>query len=145
MKIRTLEFLLMVLAVVMVLIASGEKEEEIYGTWVNSDYNASAEMAKLIINSDPGIRDDANGTRIMYTRESDEQPEFYLTFRIAEKWKDDDGNIWYKIEPFAETVYYELWKISNSGNTLELDISRQNYPEDIDPNHADYRIYYRQE
>ena len=81
----------------------------------------------------------------MYTRESDEQPEGRKSFRIEKKWKDDEGNIWYKIESLAIMEYYELWKISNSGDTFEFVFTRQNYPDEIDPNHVNYRIYYRQE
>jgi hypothetical protein len=135
----------MIFVVAIVLIASRDKEEELYGTWVNSDYNASAENAKRVINSDTGIRDDANGTIYFYTREYDERPEGGITFRIEEKWKGDEGSIWYKIEPFGMMVVYELWKISDSGATLEIASTRQTYPDEIDPTHVNYRIYYRQE
>ena len=145
MKARIFMYLCMIFVVVTALIAGGDKEEELYGTWVNFDYNASAENAKRIIISDPGIRDEANGTIFFYTREYDEQPEGGITFRIEEKWKGDEGNIWYKIEPFGMMVIYELWKISDSGDTLEIASTRQNYPDEIDPNHVNYRIYYRQE
>ena len=145
MKTRTSMLLLIITVAVTVLIASGDKEEELYGTWVNSDYNATAEKAKLIVDPDPGIRDDANGTVIMYVRESDELPYERYSFRIEEDWNDNEGNIWYKIEPFVVMSNYELWKISNSGDTLEFVFATQNYPDKIDPNHANYRIYYRQE
>jgi hypothetical protein len=128
-----------------VIITSGEKDEELYGTWVNSDYNRSAEIAKFIVDPDPGIRDDANGTIIVYIRESDEQASWRSSFRIEEKWNDDEGNIWYKIEDLGHTKYYHLWKISNSGNILEYLFSNHNYPDEIDPNNQNYRIYYRQE
>ena len=141
MKTRTSMLLLMILVVAIVLIASRDKEEELYGTWVNSDYNASAEIAKLIVDPDPGIRDDANGTVIRYLRGSDKQPYTRFSFRIEETWNDDEGNIWYKIEALVEMEYYHLWKISNSGNTLELVFTRQNYPDEIDSNHANYRIF----
>ena len=145
MNTRTFVYLCMILIAVTIFIASGDKEEVLYGTWVNFDYNTSAEYAKLIINSDLGIRDDANGTRIMYTREYDEQPEGRQTFRIEEKWKDNEDNILYKIEPFSDMVYYEIWKISISGDTLEFVFTREDYPDEIDANHPNYRIYYRQE
>jgi hypothetical protein len=146
MKSRTLVSILILVLIVCstVLAGSGKKEEELYGTWVNSDYNKSAESAKVIVDPDPGIRDDANGTVIGYLRESDEQPTGRFGFRIEEKWNDDEGNIWYKIEAFSHTRYNHLWKISNSGNTLEFVRTRQNYPDEIDPNHSNYRIYYRQ-
>ena len=145
MKTKTSMLLLLIFIAVAVLIASGDKKEELYGTWVNLDYNTSARYAKVIINSDRGIRDDANGTMVLYTREYDELPEGSITFRIEDKWKGDEDNIWYEIEPFGMQVFYELWKISNSGDTLERVYTRQTYPDEIDPNHANYHIYYRQE
>ena len=144
MKTRMFMYFCMISVAVTVLIAGGEKEEELYGTWVNSDYNTSAEKAKLIVDDDPGIRDDANGTVIMYVKEFDEQPYERYSFRIEEKWEDDEGNIWYKIKTFI-MEYCELWKISNSGDTLEFVSIKHNYPDTIDPHHANYRIYYRQE
>ncbi len=142
---KFVSILIIVLIICSAVIAvGGKKEEELYGTWVNSDYNESAETAKIIVDPDPGIRDDANGTVIGYLRESDEQPAGRFTFRIEEKWIDDEGNIWYKIEAFSHTRYNHLWKISNTGNTLEYVRTRPNYPDEIDPNHPNYRILYRQ-
>jgi hypothetical protein len=111
MKTRMLASNLMLVLIVCtaVLAVGGKKEEELYGTWVNSDYNKSVEFAKFIVDPDPGIRDDANGTVIRYVRESDEQTVARFSFRIEEKWDDDEGNIRYKIEAFGHTKHYDLW------------------------------------
>ena len=130
-----------------------KEDEEIYGTWINTSYSysmstyGSSRMSvyaqKIIINPD--------STCEVYGSLLDKIPHFTYQYTITDKWKDSDGNIWYKIigkykTEYLEQTRYELDKISNSsGLTWEYIGSADDYPAKIDPNHSDYHIYYRQE
>jgi hypothetical protein len=146
MKTRMLVLILILVLIVCsaVLAGSGKKEEELYGTWVNTDYNTSAKKAKYVFKPE-SIRDEADGMYTLYVRDYDENPYESVSFRIEDKWTDDEGNIWYKIEPFAVFIYYGLYKMSDSGQTLEMIFSNQDYPTEMNLNDIEYFIYYRQE
>jgi hypothetical protein len=126
-----------------VLVESKKKVEELFGTWVNTDYNTVTKMAKYVFKPQ-SIREEADGTYMFYVRVYDENPHESVSFRIEDKWTDEEGNICYKIEPFFGFKYYALFKMSDSGQTLEMIFSNQDYPTEMNPNDKDYAIYYRQ-
>lgn len=43
------------------------------------------------------------------------------------------------------TTWYELWRINETDTVLELIPSEIDYPLEMDPENAAYKIYYRQE
>jgi hypothetical protein len=86
----------------------------------------------------------------LYGSVTDMVNQFTFQYTITDKWTDSDGNILYKIitkykTEYVEQTRYGLDKISNSGRTWEYVGSADDYPTQIDPNHPEYRIYYRQE
>jgi len=67
---------------------------------------------------------------------------------IADTWTDPEGNFFYKatFKDFISTsVLYELSKISSSGTEWERVWAGVDFPPEIDPNHSNYSIYYRQQ
>ncbi len=81
---------------------------------------------------------------------NDMVPQFKFQYTITDKWTDSDSNIWYKIvskykPEYMERTRFGLNKISNTERTWEYIVSADDYPSQIDPNHPEYRIYYRQE
>ena len=111
-----------------------KNNEEIYGTWVNTEYNLVAQ--KVVMN--PG------GTW-GWALQANAEPSMKNTYELKEKWTDSEGNIWYKaiLESYRGKDYV-LVKISNSGNTREVVFDSDEYPTKIDPKKVNYRIYYRQ-
>lgn len=65
-------------------------------------------------------------------------------------WVDSEGNVWYtsrdRYKGSTQWVYV-LFKISDSGNTMEYAIVGSDYPSDLDPGNRTYMyvILYRQE
>ncbi len=114
------------------------KEYEIYGTWVNPDYNKENLPGKVVFHPNGKMEDYG----------ADTGPAFSIKgeFVTTNKWTDSKGNIWYTII-FKFYVQYEygLFKISNSGKTLEFAFGNE-YPKKIDPSdiHSKYLILYRQ-
>ncbi len=153
MKTRNLILSVILIFAVLVLLmscATGKKayvakeNEEIYGTWVNTEYHTSEIYflpQKIITKPD--------GTFEMYDGMADIA---HLTYKytIIGKWTDSEGNIWYKLitehggKTYGAKPFYELHKISNSGLTWERASSTEAYPTEIDPDHLMYFIYYRQ-
>ena len=119
-----------------------KENEELYGTWINPDYNYSVNAsAKFIVYS--------NGKMEMYSVDTYTTPKKQAEFAITNKWKDTQGNIWYTINfKNLEAKYWNYWliKISNSEKTLELNDNPNEYPDKIDPNDrfSRYGIYNRQ-
>ena len=108
--------------------------EEICGTWVNTEYHLVAQ--KVVMNPD--------GTWGWAMRANAEL-DMKFTYKLKEKWTDSEGNIWYKVRLKSHRGEdYVLVKISNSGNTREVAFNRNEYPTKIDPKEVNYRIYYRQ-
>jgi hypothetical protein len=155
MKARTLISILILVLAVLIIAGScvpgneaSAKEIDIYkklsGTWINKDYDGvpgSYPMAKYVIERD--------GTYDAYADTSDtSRTSFGEIISIDEKWIDSEGNFWYKATTenlVTNMQYYELGKIHSSGNVWELISLSYDYPNEIDPNHGKYRIYYRQE
>ena len=117
-------------------------DEEIYGTWINE----GIKYQKLVISAG-GIKE--------YLGVADAEPGMETTEQISAKWKDADGNIWYKtlglyIRGHLKGIKSQyLWKISNSSE-LELtgvavkDFSEKSFPPSLTSNPmADHRTYTR--
>ena len=148
MKART--FVSILILVLAVLIIAGScatekityisKEYEIYGTWVNTDYDDTNRYSKVVVYP--------NGIIHYYRKNTDTVVSIEEEFVIANKWIDSKGNIYYTTRNFAE-IYpgwtFSLYKINNSGKNLEYDWSFNDYPKEIDPQKSgEYHIYYRQ-
>ena len=145
---RTRKFVLGLILVLAVLVisgscATGKKAvkapiESVYGTWANLDYNTKDYTAKCKIRPD-GIIEVASHTELEYHQWDD------ITFTIIESWMDSDGNKYYKVDDaHGIDTWYELWRINEIDSVLEYVWSKIDYPSEIDPNHPNYRILYRQ-
>jgi hypothetical protein len=114
--------------------------ESVYGTWVNPDYNVRYYWAKMTIRPD-GTFTYYNNTEFTEGREGKYTP--------VNSWVDSDGNKYYQMQVFAgyigKTEFHELWRINNDNTVFEEFLSDWEYPTEIDPEHARYRIFYRQE
>ena len=152
MKTRNLILSVILIFAVLVLLiscATGKKayvakeNEEIYGTWVNTEYGTMEALfsQKRITNPDGTWEEYGGMADIAYRT---------LKYTIIDKWTDSEGNIWYKLiteyggKAYGAKPFYELHKISNSGLTWEFVSSTEAYPTEIDPDHPMYFIYYRQ-
>jgi hypothetical protein len=151
MKTRSLvSILILVLALLIVVesCATGKKayvvkeDEELYGTWANSDYNYAAYATpKFVFHPD--------GKSEGYPIDTEIHAHWYGEFIITNKWIDSEGIIWYTIN--LKRDYYKNWtyslvKISNFGKTVEFADSPNDYPKEINPDdrYTRYSIYYRQ-
>ena len=115
-----------------------KEDEELYGTWVNTDYSgAYFEEQKIVISADKIEKHSLSSIDI---------PPEKGKHTIIDKWTDSEGNILYKRKAEGVYMWFELDKISRDGTTLEVVYSFvfDKYPTEIDPNHKDYRIYHRQ-
>jgi hypothetical protein len=116
--------------------------EEFFGTWVNPDYNTETLCAKVVCNPD--------GTQLSFGTIDTTVVRYRGKFSITEKWTDAEGNIWYKVIAtssvggYSETSY-GLYRIRNSGATMESVGSRAEYPKELNPKHPSYNIYQRQQ
>ena len=128
-----ISFLLMIAAPVAVMAES----EEICCTWVNPNYTSANPPQKEIRNID--------GTFANYITLDATDPLRRGTFTIFKKWKDAEGNIWYRIKRQGSggAVQYELAKISANGKTLEVVIRNEDFPSRLNPALGSYRRYTR--
>ena len=114
--------------------------EELYGTWINE----SIRYQKLVVFAG-GFKE--------YLSVADAEQDWETTEQISAKWKDGDGNIWYKtfdlytIGQLKGTKMQYLWKIS-SGSQIERrgeavkDFNEKSFPIDLRSDHlTDYCIY----
>ena len=157
MQTRTLASIL-ILAIVLLVIAGScatkkeavaEKEyyipkfdEELCGTWINEEYNSTSFSGKKRLY--------LWGYYAAYRPADSEVAQAKGTFVIVDKWADSEGNIWYKTYlrfSGSTTIFHELDKISNNGNTWEYAYTTTDFPSesDLNPDNTRYRIYYRQE
>ena len=87
-------------------------DEELYGTWINDGIR----YQKLVVSAG-GVKE--------YLGVEDTQPDMETTEQIIARWKDGDGNIWYKTFELFTSGHLKgikmqyLWKISN-GSKMEL-------------------------
>jgi hypothetical protein len=145
MKTRTnLLSLVLFIAVLIVVgnIASGQdayvvkEDEELFGTWVNPEYDGRGKYARIVM--------EYINTWDEYLLTSSEAPVLYGEFTINEKWKDTDGNTFYKIIVTASgPPYYVFLRIDEAGKVYEDVWSTSDMPTHIDPKDERYRIYYR--
>jgi hypothetical protein len=117
-------------------------DEELYGTWINEEYNSAAYKGKKRLYH-WGYYED-------YRPADSEVVQYKGTIVIVDKWTDSEGNIWYKTYyriSGSSTIFHELDKISNNGNTWEYAYTSVDFPSesDLNPDNTRYRIYYRQE
>ncbi|HEB32076.1 MAG TPA: hypothetical protein ENI15_14595 [Spirochaetes bacterium] len=106
--------------------------EELFGTWINSNYNnVSYLSAKLIFNPD--------STWLSYSIESSTKSWCEGRYVITNKWLDKNRNIWYEASlildswpitigniPPDQRISRELYMISDNSNVLK------GYLQDID-------------
>jgi hypothetical protein len=117
-----------------------KENEELYGIWVNQEYNTTTVHARWDWNSD--------GTWASYPKTTGE-PNWEGPYSITEKWTDAEGNVWYKVkweDKWLALKGFGLIKISDSGNTIEANYSYGDYPAKIDPNQGFWEyagIHYR--
>jgi hypothetical protein len=117
------------------------KDYEIYGTWINPEYDLSHSNAKFIISP--------NGKIDLFPTAKSSVSNAFREFYITNKWIDSEGNVWYTYK-WKNSYYayysYALAKISNSGMTMETALYSEDYPKEIDPDGMYlYEIHYRQE
>jgi hypothetical protein len=124
-----------------------EEDKELFGTWINTDYDDSDKIAMFILEPDGSIQ--------VYEVSTSTADPWNNTYKITEKWIDDEGNIWYTYLDYDSTQgaisdldpNYTIVKISDSGRVLELSFSSYDYPTELSPDSLkfNYQIYYRQE
>jgi hypothetical protein len=110
--------------------------EPLYGTWVNPDYNTEDINAKLIIKPD--------GTSTECSHTDIEMPDSTGTYTIIDSWIDSDGKKYYKVDAGTVFFKYRLYRLDETDSVLEWVWSNSEIPSEIDPNHYNYRILYRQ-
>jgi hypothetical protein len=111
------------------------------GTWVNTEYLGTWEFyeQKLIVYPD--------GKFEYYPLTTDTDPSREAYFTLTEAWVDSEGVIWYKGIVKGPGTFYELGKISDSGNTWEWIADGVEKPTEWDTTktrYEDYGIRYRQ-
>lgn len=119
-------------------------KEELYGTWTNEK-----QSPQKTVNFTNGFKD--------FALLSDSVPVSEGTEKITSKWKDSQGNIWYKTlgtGTGGESKGYKwqtLQKLSKSGKMRELvdvlvgEFDSNSYPTTIDQKDGSYRLFYRAE
>ena len=118
-------------------------DEEIYGTWINTGYSGEQTWHQKEIHNPWGYCE-------CYMKMENKNPAigWIYTSTLVDKWTDAEGNIWYKEFIRAEPGdrLYNLVKISNNGTTYEHIWSYRDclVEDDMTPDNATYRIYYRQ-
>ena len=119
--------------------------KELTGTWYNEEYENPTLMAwpKLIVHSDGSFEIFKE-----YAETTAPSRTIGKYISINEAWTDSKGNIWYpakcKVDWTAQLLY-EIGKICNAGEVLELVWSSIEFPAEIDSENLNYRIRYRQE
>jgi hypothetical protein len=96
-----------------------------------------------------------DGTWEEYIYESDAASTYKGTYQIIDKWKDAEGNVWYKefvkltFPTGTKEMAQELDKIDRSGGVWEFDFNYisqydpRNFPKEINPKEYNYGIYKR--
>jgi hypothetical protein len=148
MKTRTSVSILIIVLAVLIITGSYvtaqdayvvKEDEELFGTWINTDYDKMNKDAKIVIKP---------AGKAEYYNASTDSDAVQGEYVITDKWVDSEGNIWYKMRgeiPLYMIRYYSLYKISNSGKTLQCIFNNRDYPTEIAPEDTRYSIFYRQE
>jgi hypothetical protein len=76
-----------------------------------------------------------------------------IAYTIESKWTDEEGSVWYRqfVTAYFEysgklqehSRFYVLSRISDSGKKLELTRAAEDYPEEIDSESPEYRVFFR--
>lgn len=120
------------------------------GTWVNEEYGTSKGMSQRFV-----IFPD--GRELHYMMMTDKEPWYEYKSVIEAKWRDAEGNFWYKSRfmgwyygfpaPSEETCgdkgYALVW-INASGTTMEAVQAGARYPDEEDWSLMPHGIYYKQ-
>ena len=117
--------------------------EEITGTWVNTEYTGFEYYLQKIILFNWGYYED-------YSKVDSTAYKKRGTFHIINKWTDSEGNTMYESIVRQEggiKCALELGKISKDKTTWESTFNYINLPteSELNPDNINYRIYYRQE
>ena len=117
--------------------------DEITGTWINTEYSGLDYYPQKIILFNWGYYED-------YTKVDSTAYEKRGTFHIINKWTDSEGNTMYESIVRAEydiRPALELGKINKDKTTWESTFNYINLPteSELNPDDVNYRIYYRQE
>lgn len=119
-------------------------DEPYYGTWVNEEH---VEYGKYVQNPD--------GTCMFYTKPTDSEPAMECRYTFEEKWRDDEGNYYYRIiakwstgsyDESSAVDWYVISMIEPSGNMMVSTVSQGDYPEEIPTTQtmSMHKSYYRQ-
>jgi len=151
MKTRTAVSILILVLVVLIIAGScatqkqafvPKTNEELYGTWVNTDYDGVDQEQKFI---------NYNWGYTEYFRLVTEQnAAARSTFYIMDKWTGSEGIIWYKVTlqfRGSPNMRFYLVKINDNEGSWEDVWSYKEFPSesDLTPEHVPYGIWYRQE
>jgi len=122
---------------------AAKADEELYGTWVND----GIKFQKMVVS--------VGGTKV-YLDLADAKPILESQDQIIAKWKDTEGNIWYKTYAswiagqLKGTKTQYLWKISSGGSQIDLagefvkDFNEKNFPASLrGAPMGDHRSYQR--
>ena len=123
----------------------------IIGTWVNPDYDGLSGVgeggppAKVVMTNISGNE----YTWDLYLNHDDTEPQGTVTMTVTNQWTDSEGNLFVEMEGLIPDGFtgYVLVKIHADNQTLEENISYDDYPTEIDPDEidgSDYIIFYRQ-
>jgi len=124
-------------AMVIIPAMAYSESDEIFSTWVNTNYASGSALQKLIYNFD--------GTFAGYPTTESTDPIQQGTFTILKKWKDSEGNIWYQIkwDGILDEAGYMLAKLSDNYTSLEYVMKPNQIPEEINVKDSSYRRYNR--
>jgi hypothetical protein len=149
MKAAVVTLIVLVLSVQAAFVGSAQDkyvprdDEEFYGTWINKN-NPSVQKIAVF----------AGGYK-EYSRVADAEPVRELTVELTSKWRDADGNVWYKALTSVTSgadkgvIRQELYEVSDSGKTWQIafypvfNYDPDNYPKELNPKSLLYRILYR--
>jgi hypothetical protein len=123
--------------------------EELFGTWVNEKNAADVFNGQKVVVAADGMK--------VYCKVSDPAPRMIVSWEITGKWKDSEGNVWYKTLGTSTGGIYQgakwqsLEKISRSGTVWEraticIEVGRFDpafYPKTLDQKGVYHRILYR--
>ena len=142
MKTRKLALLIVLLLMVSLSFADDKISiDDIYGIWINSDYNGNyPPRAKEIHHPED--------TSEWYYRVTDSEPGYTFKYTRTDSWHDNEGNLWIKYTWYCNedsTSGYMIIKLSDSGKTRESVYSEVKYPDEMSPIGGNYAIHYRQE
>ena len=119
-------------------------DEEIWGTWVNPEHSGGPFYPQKVVNHYWGSID-------IYMKATDPAPMFKGAHTLVEKWKDRDGNIWYKLywrDSSGPALYFEIDRISKDGRVFEFCFDMSDFPTEQDLKSKNprktYRVFYRQ-